>query len=317
MAKGPEKSARGWKSIKLRKRPEEEITIPQGTRPEPGVSNKVDSEVHQQEKHSKISTKSARYTKQDGAAQTTKLKKSMHEFIGQQINTDGCEEDLRTAFVGNLPPFTTKRALKNFFASCGEIESVRLRSSTKYFHLRRPNSRDATYKQHENASSIFGYIKFKESISVQNAVQKNGALLNENIIRVDACSGDQMFSPLQSVFIGNIHHQADENMVYKFFTENGLIAVAVRLVRDSTTGKCRGFGFVLFTDSHLVKEALRLNGKDLNGRPIRITKISSSSSKKSFRMKSTKSKEKNSWEGTRSRPVSSLKNLPRKIRKLA
>ena len=228
------------------------------------------------------------------------------------------EDDERTVFVGNIPRDTSKRTLKQHFATCGKVDSVRLRSFQKFEFNRNINFRDATFQQDKNATSIFGYVKFVSASSVRNALEKNNSTLKENILRVDKCVADQAYDPRRSIFVGNVDSEATENMIYAFFHERNLKSSGVRLVRDRASGKCKGFGFVLFEDVAAAKKAIKLTGGLVNGRPLRITPSSAKFSKKKSRGKRIlDNRATGDWEGQRSRPTDSVRKLPKMIRKLA
>ena len=60
------------------------------------------------------------------------------------------------------------------------------------------------------------------------------------------------------IFLGNLHFSTKEDDVKKVFEKCGEI-LDVRLVRDSTTGIGKGFGYVNFATADAVELAMRLN----------------------------------------------------------
>jgi nucleolin len=71
-----------------------------------------------------------------------------------------------------------------------------------------------------------------------------------------------------TVFVGGISFQSTRESVEKFFSECGTIA-AVRLALNED-GKPRGYAHVEFQSEDAVKNALKLTGKSLDGREIRV-----------------------------------------------
>jgi nucleolin len=68
-----------------------------------------------------------------------------------------------------------------------------------------------------------------------------------------------------TVFIGNLSYQINEDEVYEFFSTCGNI----KEIRWNQ-GDFKGYGWVEFDDTNSPDEAMKLNGKDLAGRAIRI-----------------------------------------------
>jgi RNA recognition motif-containing protein len=73
----------------------------------------------------------------------------------------------------------------------------------------------------------------------------------------------------KSIYVGNISFQASEDDVRNMFAQFGEVS-SVKFIMDRETGRFRGFGFVEM-DENAAKEAIAaLNGKDLNGRALRV-----------------------------------------------
>lgn len=60
------------------------------------------------------------------------------------------------------------------------------------------------------------------------------------------------------------------NPIWECFNKCGEV-VSVRLIRDKRTGQTRGFGYVNFKSEDAVTLALKLNGTEIEKRPIRIS----------------------------------------------
>jgi len=73
----------------------------------------------------------------------------------------------------------------------------------------------------------------------------------------------------RTVFVGNLSFKADENALQEFFYGCGDIK-NTRIIRDYETGKHKGYGYVEFSDSAAVQEAIKLSGQDLEGRTIKV-----------------------------------------------
>lgn len=75
-----------------------------------------------------------------------------------------------------------------------------------------------------------------------------------------------MESDLGKLFIGGISWDTDENRLRYYFGEYGEVVEAV-IMRDRTTGRARGFGFIVFADP-VVAERVLLEKHMIDGRPV-------------------------------------------------
>ena len=71
------------------------------------------------------------------------------------------------------------------------------------------------------------------------------------------------------VFVGNLSYTADPADLEEAFREFGNIQ-DVKIVRDRASGKSRGFGFITFSSDEEAKQALTMDGKEVQGRKIRV-----------------------------------------------
>lgn len=67
--------------------------------------------------------------------------------------------------------------------------------------------------------------------------------------------------------------ETEDEDLWKLFGDCGDIE-SVRIVRDSKTGISKGIGYVNFRSKDGVELALKMDGADLKGRPVRIKRIS-------------------------------------------
>ena len=91
----------------------------------------------------------------------------------------------------------------------------------------------------------------------------NGAEIDNHIIRVDAAGlgksklGDsqtsQQHDQSRAVFLGNVKFNEQEDNIRKHFEKCGYI-LDVRLVRDTSTGIGKGFGYVNFDSGDSVEK---------------------------------------------------------------
>lgn len=74
---------------------------------------------------------------------------------------------------------------------------------------------------------------------------------------------------MKKLYVGNLPFQATEEQVSTLFTQTGVTAAVVTLVRDRFSGQPRGFGFVEVNSDDEAERAIQgLNGQDFMGRNI-------------------------------------------------
>lgn len=71
----------------------------------------------------------------------------------------------------------------------------------------------------------------------------------------------------KKIYVGNISWNTTEDDLKEHFSEYGEVS-KVTIIKDRATGRSKGFGFVEMTNADKAVEAL--NGKELNGRELRI-----------------------------------------------
>jgi translation initiation factor 4B len=74
--------------------------------------------------------------------------------------------------------------------------------------------------------------------------------------------------PPYRAYVGNLPFTGNEDDLASLFT--GLAVSNVRLVRDRDTEQSKGFGYVEFSDKESLREAVKLNGEDIEGRRVRV-----------------------------------------------
>ena len=76
---------------------------------------------------------------------------------------------------------------------------------------------------------------------------------------------------MSKLFVGNLNFDLSESTLETFIREAGVEVQDVKIIRDINTGRSRGFGFVELDDGANLEEAIStLNGKDLEGRTLRV-----------------------------------------------
>jgi cold-inducible RNA-binding protein len=74
---------------------------------------------------------------------------------------------------------------------------------------------------------------------------------------------------MTKLYVGNLPFTATEETVRNLFASHGTVE-KVSLINDRDTGRPRGFGFVEMSNSDASRAMQALDGKDFDGRPLKI-----------------------------------------------
>ena len=208
----------------------------------------------------------------------------------------------------------------------GKIDSIRFRSMPVKEDVKVPKRVAAASGAIDSEKGSFhAYIVFKDAASVSKSLVENMNVLDDRHIRVDRAavnmlqvkivgadkgaraaaevlsSGHQVkYDIPRTVFVGNVPLQIEDEDLIQFFIA-GLgagsesLIEAVRIVRDPKTMIGKGIAFVLFKNRAGWKAGLRLDGKALSGRKLRIMPASADPTE-SHQYKRVKKKTE-SWQG--------------------
>jgi RNA recognition motif-containing protein len=73
-----------------------------------------------------------------------------------------------------------------------------------------------------------------------------------------------------NIYCGNLNWQTTEEGLQTAFEEYGEVS-SVTIIKDRYTGQSRGFGFVEMPNDTEAQAAISaMNGKELDGRPLRV-----------------------------------------------
>lgn len=74
---------------------------------------------------------------------------------------------------------------------------------------------------------------------------------------------------MKRIFAGNLAPEATESGLTALFSTFGRVR-SMKLMKDTFSGKCKGFGFIEM-EGHEARAAIAgLNGKDFLGRPMKV-----------------------------------------------
>lgn len=180
-------------------------------------------------------------------------------------------------YIGNAPLTATRDKIRNIFHHYGKVESVRIRNVLPQNQKMSKRAAAQTGKFSELQKSLTFYVKYEKEESVKAALASGKHELDGHQLIITSAA-DIKYDPDCSVFVGNLHLKITEDDLIKHFTP--VVDVnAVRVVRDKNSHEGIGIAFVRLSDPTLLKKALTLNGSQLLGREIRVTKISKKKNK--------------------------------------
>ena len=235
-----------------------------------------DSESNPKEKKKKEEKEeeSEEEKEEKGAKETAKKEESSEENNDEK-NKEGNdnEEELpknayEELFVRNLSYNTTEEELAEYFQKYGDVEVSKIVSD-----------------KNTGKSRGFGFLKFYEKKSAVAAMKdaENIVVGGRNLqIRYSNDKGSQMKGgnggsakkggPTTEfgIFVGNISYKCTENDLKKFFKDCGKV-VDVRIAKKPD-GKLKGFAHVDFETKEGMEKAVEKNGKELQGRALKIDK---------------------------------------------
>jgi RNA recognition motif-containing protein len=74
---------------------------------------------------------------------------------------------------------------------------------------------------------------------------------------------------MTKIYVGNLPFSANEAEVRALFAQYGTVE-SLSLITDRDTGRPRGFGFVEMSSADAARAIQGLNGKDMNGRALKV-----------------------------------------------
>jgi nucleolin len=183
-------------------------------------------------------------------------------------------------FVGNLPFAITEEKLRDFFTQggAGQVE-------------------DIYWVTDKETQKFYGssFVTFLSAAGAETAITLNKTRCMGRPLRVEMCPpkasslGSKSNDPKKerkiqvqvktelsarptnctTVYLGNLNYQVKDENVHEFFKDCGTIT-NIRWLTHRDTGNFKGAGYVNFTSSEEVDQAVKKNACIFMGRPLRI-----------------------------------------------
>ncbi|OII74315.1 uncharacterized protein cubi_01159 [Cryptosporidium ubiquitum] len=273
--------------------------------------------------------------KKDISENNVKKEEKPKEFTKVKYDKNNDPRIENTLFVGNVTLHVSeKELLRKLEIKQNEVESMRFRSlpiHPKFASKKKVGAALECFSG--NCSTKNAYIVLKEKERMKQIIDKfSGAILAGNILRLTPASKGNQFSTFdrkRTVFIGGLPKFCTEDELRKFvnISLNEDCVHSVRIIKSATTGKPKGFGFVLFNDRKFVLSSVKiLNGAQFKDSNISVTralseeeaksKNNSENSKRRIIKNKAKNKVKQEKDDTVEKKQISKKNAKNKVNKL-
>ena len=87
----------------------------------------------------------------------------------------------------------------------------------------------------------------------------------------------------KKIYVGNLSYNTSENEINELFSSYGEI-ISTKLIEDQFTGRSKGFAFIEMESDESVMAAISaLNGKEVDGRNIKVNEANDRPRKSNFR----------------------------------
>ena len=162
------------------------------------------------------------------------------------------QEENKKIFVKNLPYSTTDEQFREFFSKFGDIVKAEIR------------------KRQDGSSKGVGFVEFSNMDDKKKAMEARSEdlTIGERILDVREARADTGLDS-RTIFIGNISYKTTGEMLKKFFLDTcpeikGDFKINIK---SNNRG---GYAYVEFDNEEDIEQALKLNGKKLEDRELRV-----------------------------------------------
>ncbi|GAB5354036.1 hypothetical protein AAMO2058_000085400 [Amorphochlora amoebiformis] len=174
------------------------------------------------------------------------------------------DEGFYKVFVGGITRDTTDHMFVDVFSNYGEVvDSVVMRD------------------KYTGSSRGFGFVTFKDDAAVEKVlasqVRLDGRVVDckravpkGQVPSMGADGRDATGPPDQSskkIFVGGVSYDTNKEALRAYFEKFGDVQDAV-IMRDVSTGRSRGFGFVTFVDEETAKKVMEEGKHEIDGKTV-------------------------------------------------
>ncbi|XP_071037188.1 RNA-binding protein 39 isoform X4 [Parasteatoda tepidariorum] len=175
------------------------------------------------------------------------------------------DRDLRTIFCMRLSQRVRARDLEEFFSSVGPVRDVKIIMDNK---TRR--SKGIAYVEFVSVDSVPLALALNDTELMGYKIHVQLSQAEKNRVAASSSSIMKGTPGPMRLYVGSLHFNITEEMLRGIFEPFGKIE-RIELIKDTETGRSKGYGFISFYDSEDAKKALeQLNGFELAGRPMKV-----------------------------------------------
>eukprot|EP00250_Pteridium_aquilinum_P020080 c24696_g1_i2 orf=99-1244(+) len=173
--------------------------------------------------------------------------------------------DPRTVYVGGIPYYSSEDDIRAFFADCGTISEVNLKTFSDSGKFR--GIALLTFKTVEGAHralALDGANMGDRFLKIQPSAPKSKEAVKKEVYNVPPSKTEGY----TRAYIGNLSWDITEEDIREFFKDCKINSV--KFSEDKVTGDFKGFGHVDFADDESLELALQLDQQILLERPIKV-----------------------------------------------
>ncbi|XP_068709329.1 nucleolysin TIAR-like isoform X3 [Montipora foliosa] len=178
-------------------------------------------------------------------------------YLFVEATMDDIDDKKTSLYVGNLDRRCTEQFIKEIFSKCGKV--VRC----KMINAQSSATDPYCFVEFETKEAAeFALFSMNNRNVFDKNIKVNWATNNTGGMRKDT-------SNHYHIFVGDLDTEIGNEFLHKAFAPFGQVTDC-RVVKDSGSGKSKGYGFVSFLKKEDAEKAMReMKGAQLKGRPIR------------------------------------------------
>ncbi|XP_031558236.1 polyadenylate-binding protein 1-like, partial [Actinia tenebrosa] len=154
------------------------------------------------------------------------------------------EKNRRTIFVGGFEAGTTEDILRQYFASFGEVQSVRI------------------VKTFLGYSRNYGFVCFKDPEVADEVLEKKHVILDRDI-------DVRRAKKYRVVYVGGLPSHFTEKTIRDHFLQFGNVE-SVQFIDNAKIKSKSGFAFITFNDVNDAKKALEQEKQEIEGYEVKV-----------------------------------------------